>query len=147
MARNINRIIVHCSATNEGEDFSIADIDRWHKIDGYKRKYAPKDAKYKHVGYHYVVNLDGTIDEGRTLEEAGAHTEGYNSHSIGICYVGGHAKDGKPKDTRTKAQKEALIDLLRRLVCKYPTATIHGHREFSNKACPCFDAKEEYRNI
>ena len=78
----------------------------------------------------------------------GAHCSGQNANSIGICYVGGLAKDGKtPKDTRTDAQKHSLLELLKELKAKYPNATIHGHREFAAKACPSFDAKSEYKDI
>ena len=116
---------------------TTAQIDRWHKERGSKK-----------IGYHYVIYLDGSIHEGRKEEEIGAHTVGHNANSIGICYVGGCAKDGRtPKDTRTDAQKNALCGLLSELVKKYPNASIHGHREFANKACPCFDVQAEYKNI
>jgi hypothetical protein len=73
---------------------------------------------------------------------------GHNKHSIGICYIGGCASDGKtPKDTRTPEQKEALLALLRRLKARFPNATIHGHRDFAAKACPSFDAFREYRQL
>lgn len=131
--RNINLIIIHCTATMEGMDFKSDDIDTWHKQRGWKG-----------IGYHYVIDLDGTIEKGRPEEEIGAHCSGKNKNSIGIVYVGGLDKNGKPKDTRTKEQKEAMIGLLLQLLCKYPKATIHGHNEFSNKACPCFNVQKEY---
>ena len=135
--RKITEIIIHCSATPEGRKVTTAQIDRWHKERGFEK-----------IGYHYVIYLDGSIHEGRKEEEIGAHTVGHNANSIGICYVGGCAKDGRtPKDTRTDAQKNALCGLLSELVKKYPNASIHGHREFANKACPCFDVKAEYKNI
>ncbi len=135
--RKITEIIIHCSATPEGRKVTTDQIDRWHKERGFKK-----------IGYHYVIYLDGSIHEGRKEEEIGAHTVGHNTNSIGICYVGGCAKDGRtPKDTRTDAQKNALCGLLSELVKKYPNASIHGHREFANKACPCFDVQAEYKNI
>jgi N-acetylmuramoyl-L-alanine amidase len=88
--------------------------------------------------------LDGTVEKGRDESEIGAHCQGKNKNSIGICYVGGLDINGKPKDTRTKEQKEALWNLLRELLVKYPKATIHGHRDFANKACPSFDVSKEY---
>ena len=84
---------------------------------------------------------------GRPENEVGAHCQGRNSDSIGVCYVGGLDKSGKPKDTRTPLQKQALARLLKQLRAKYPNAVICGHRDFANKACPCFDAKNEYQNI
>lgn len=134
--RSINRIIVHCSATPEGRNNTIADIDKWHRQRGFVQ-----------VGYHYVIHLDGSIHKGRSERVAGAHCVGYNKQSIGICYIGGLAKDGKTaKDTRTEEQKTALLHLIKELKRKYPRATVHGHREFANKACPSFDAKSEYSN-
>ena len=135
--RKINEIIVHCAATPQGKNFKAADIDRWHR-----------ERKMKCIGYHYVVDLDGTVEPGRPESEIGAHCLGHNQYSIGVCYVGGLAADGKtPKDTRTAAQKEALLALLKKLRAKYPNASIHGHRDFAAKACPSFDATREYKNI
>ena len=128
--RKINEIIVHCAATPEGKNFKAADIDRWHR-----------ERKMKCIGYHYVVDLDGTVEPGRPESEIGAHCLGHNQYSIGVCYVGGLAADGKkPKDTRTAAQKEALLALLKKLRAKYPNASIHGHRDFAAKACPSLSA-------
>ena len=135
--RSINEIIVHCAATREGRDFTVEDITRWHKARGFAT-----------IGYHYVIYRDGSIHEGRPLEQIGAHCVGHNKHSIGICYIGGCASDGKtPKDTRTPEQKEALLALLRHLKARFPNATIHGHRDFAAKACPSFDAFREYRQL
>ena len=135
--RKINEIIVHCAATREGRDFTVEDITRWHKARGFAT-----------IGYHYVIYRDGSIHEGRPLEQIGAHCVGHNKHSIGICYIGGCASDGKtPKDTRTPEQKEALLALLRRLKARFPNATIHGHRDFAAKACPSFDAFREYSGL
>ena len=135
--RDIKEIIVHCSATPEGKDFTVEDIRKWHLARG-----------FKDIGYHYVIYRDGSIHKGREESVIGAHCTGHNSYSIGVCYIGGVAKDGKtPKDTRTEAQKESLVKLLKELKAKYPKATIHGHREFANKACPSFDAKKEYSTL
>lgn len=135
--RKITEIIVHCTATQEGKNFTVSDITRWHKQRGFST-----------IGYHYVIYLDGTRHLGRNVNISGAHCENHNSHSIGVCYVGGLASDGKtPKDTRTQAQKTALLALLRELRRIYPMARIYGHRNFANKACPSFDAKREYSTI
>lgn len=135
--RKITEIIVHCSATPEGKDFTVADITRWHKQRGFRT-----------IGYHYVIYRDGSVHTGRPDGEIGAHCVGHNAVSIGICYIGGLAADGKtPKDTRTNEQREALIMLLRRLHAKYPNAKIYGHRDFAAKACPSFDARKEYADL
>ena len=135
--RNINKIIIHCSATPEGKDFTVKDIDTWHRQRGFKK-----------IGYHYVVYRDGTYHRGRADEEIGAHCTGQNANSIGVCYIGGCAKDGRtPKDTRTEAQKVTLLRLLKELKSRYPKAKIYPHYKFAAKACPCFNAEEEYKSI
>ena len=135
--RPINRIIIHCTATPEGRYHTAAEIDRWHKERGFNS-----------IGYHYLIQLDGTRETGRPIETAGAHVKGHNADSIGVVYVGGCDAAMKPKDTRTDAQKAALLCLLRELRTAYPNATIHGHNEFDKgKACPSFDAEAEYANI
>lgn len=136
--RKIDLFIVHCSATPEGKDIKTETIKDWHVNSNH----------WKDIGYHYVIELDGSIHKGRDESVIGAHCSGQNANSIGICYVGGVAKDGKtPKDTRTEAQKNSLLELLKKLKAKYPNATIHGHREFAAKACPSFDAKYEYKDL
>ena len=135
--RTIKEIIIHCADTPEGRDDKAADIDRWHKKRGFDR-----------IGYHYVIDLDGTIEAGRDTECIGAHCKGHNTNSIGICYIGGADRDTlKPKDTRTDEQKKSLLLLLKYLRQRYPDAKIYGHRDFSDKPCPSFDAKKEYESI
>ena len=133
--RKINEIIVHCSATKSGMDFHSKDIDRWHRERGFAK-----------IGYHYVVTLNGDVEQGRHLTEVGAHCKGHNAQSIGICYIGGLAADGKtPLDTRTPQQKASLSRLIKKLKNHYPDAVVHSHSDFAAKACPCFNATEEYK--
>ena len=135
--RNIRKIIVHCTATPKGRDVSVEEIDRWHKARGFRC-----------IGYHYVVALDGTVYAGRPVSEIGAHCTGQNRNSIGIVDVGGLSEDGKrPMDTRTQDQKVALVRTIAELKRKYPGAMVHSHYEFAAKACPCFDAAEEYADL
>lgn len=134
--RTINEIIIHCTATKEGKDFKAKDIDKWHKQRGWKC-----------IGYHYVIDLDGTIEKGREEEQIGAHATNHNRHSIGVVYVGGLDEKGNPKDTRTKEQKDALWKLIVELLVKYPDAQIIGHNEVAAKACPCFDVKKEFESV
>ena len=137
--RKINKIIIHCSATPEGKNFTVEDIRRWHTM-----PVAKGGRGWTDLGYHYVIYLDGSVHPGRPEEKIGAHCKGQNANSIGICYVGGITADGRkiPKDTRTPEQKAALRILLGSLKRKYPEATVHGHREFAAKACPSFDMKD-----
>lgn len=130
--RAIDEIIVHCTATPKGRDVSVEDITRWHRERGFTT-----------IGYHYVVLLDGTIERGRPEEQVGAHCKGHNSRSIGVAYVGGCDKAMRPKDTRTVRQRASLRHLLKELKAKYPTASIHGHNEFADKACPSFNVKTD----
>ena len=135
--RTISELIVHRTATPEGKYFDASLIDKWHKQRGWSG-----------IGYHFVVLLDGTIEYGRDLNKVGAHTKGKNSTSIGITYVGGMDADMKhAKDTRTEVQKESLLLLLKTLKKLHPEAVVYGHRDFSSKACPSFDAKTEYADI
>lgn len=131
--RKVDEIILHCSATKEGQNFKAKDIDAWHKQRGFKG-----------IGYHYVIDLDGTVERGRSEKEIGAHCLNHNARSIGICYIGGLDTGAKAKDTRTPQQKAALAKLVADLKVKYPNATVHGHNEFANKACPCFTVKNEF---
>lgn len=135
--RNITEIIVHCSATPEGKDYTVDDIRKWHLARG-----------FNDIGYHYVIYRDGSIHVGRSESVTGAHCTGHNANSIGVCYIGGmDAANKNPKDTRTPAQKEALLKLLKELKSKYPKAKIYSHNNFAAKACPSFDATKEYSNI
>jgi len=134
--RNIEEIIIHCSATPEGRDVSTEEIRQWHL-----------DRGWSDIGYHFVVELDGTVYDGRPLEIAGAHARGHNSQSIGICYVGGVDSDMEAKDTRTNEQAIALVELITSLKERFPEAIVIGHRDVSEKECPSFDATEEYKYL
>lgn len=134
--RKINLIIIHCTATIEGRDYTVSTIDSWHRQRGFDC-----------IGYHYVIYRDGTVHIGRSIYKVGAHCKGHNANSIGVCYVGGVGKDGNPKDTRTPQQRDALVNLLMRLKRQFPQAVIRGHRDFAAKACPSFDATAEYADI
>ena len=135
--RKIDEIILHCTATPEGEEFSNAQIKASHLARG-----------FSDIGYHYVIGLNGEVRPGRAEAIAGAHCTGHNTRSIGVCYVGGCPKRTTPnwqmagKDTRTLAQRSALEKLVKELLKRYPGSTVHGHNEFANKACPSFNVKE-----
>jgi len=135
--RDINKIILHCSATREGQDISTETIRGWHV----------NERGWSDIGYHYVVLLDGTVDKARPVERQGAHVRGHNKGSIGICYIGGCDADMNPKDTRTDLQKESLTELISYLMDSYEDATLHGHNEFSSKACPSFNVQEVYKEL
>ena len=134
--RTIKEIIVHCTATPEGRDYTVEDIRRQHKAQG-----------WSDIGYHYVIYRNGKLRDGRNVNIIGSHCQGRNAHSIGVVYVGGCDTHMKPKDTRTPEQKETLAKLLTALRIIYPGVEIHGHNEYANKACPSFDVQKEYRNL
>lgn len=131
--RKIDGIIIHCSATPEGRDVTVQTIRQWHKAKG-----------WRDIGYHFIIRLDGTVEQGRPVEQQGAHCTGHNQTTIGVCYIGGVARDGKtPKDTRTDAQKASLLELVKQLQAAHriPSSNIYGHNQFANKACPSFDVQ------
>jgi len=135
--RQINKIIVHCTATPEGRAHTVADVTGWHKERGFNT-----------IGYHWLIGINGELWQGRPEDVIGAHTVGANADSIGISYVGGMTKDMKvSKDTRTEAQKATLLKLLQNLKKTYPGAKIYGHRDFAKKDCPSFNAKKEYQSL
>lgn len=127
-----NFIAIHCSATRPSMDIGVPEIDKWHKAKGWAAG----------CGYHYVIKRDGTLQTGRREDEIGAHVQGYNAESIGVCMVGGVSEDDfrKAENNFTPKQFAALKGLLHLLKTKYPQAKIQGHRDFPNvkKACPSF---------
>ena len=135
--REITKVIVHCAATPEGRDVKTEEIKRWHT----------EERGWSDIGYHWVVELDGSINEGRSEDINGAHCRGHNSDSVGICYVGGSDSEGNPKDTRTEEQRDTLVTLIKEILDRHPDAEVFGHRDFSTKACPSFDAKTEYAGL
>lgn len=145
MARKITHIVIHCSATREGKVITAADIDRMHRDRGFAK-----------IGYHYFIRLDGTVERGRREEEVGAHVSGHNATTIGVCYAGGLDAHGKAKDTRTQAQKAAMVRVVLALIKKYRGVKVVGHRDLSPdrdrdgkverhewvKECPCFSVED-----
>lgn len=126
--RQIDKIIIHCTATPPYRDVSAADIDRWHRGRGWSG-----------IGYNGVIRRDGTFEPGRNVDRIPAHAYGHNGHSIGICLVGGLADDNLPSPEYTKAQWHRLNQVIGQLTCQYPDAVVIGHRDVGNKACPSFD--------
>lgn len=134
--RKIDEIILHCTATPEGEDYTVEQIRQMHLARG-----------FSDVGYHFIIGRDGKVHAGRPEAIAGAHCTGHNTRSIGVSLVGGCPPRSTPnwkklwKDTRTAPQRAALEKLVKELLRRYPGATVHGHNEFANKACPSFNVK------
>lgn len=132
--KTTTEVILHCTATPEGKDYTAETIDKWHKGNGWSC-----------IGYHYIIYRDGTVHRGRPEYTIGAHCQNHNSKSIGICYVGGLEADGKKaKDTRTPEQHKAIIELVRDILSRYKLklSNVHCHNEFATKACPCFTTDE-----
>ena len=127
--RTITLIIIHCSATPQGSSLSFEECRRDHIMHRH----------FRDIGYHYYITRDGVVHEGRPIEKVGAHCEGHNSHSIGVCYEGGLDANRKPADTRTDAQRKALKSLIEDLHQRFPKALIVGHHDLNPaKACPSF---------
>lgn len=145
--KSTTRLVVHCTATREGNFVDATTVDKWHR-----------DQKWAGIGYHYLIRLDGTIEAGRPINAVGSHVAGFNSNSISIVYVGGLDKQGVPKDTRTYEQKASMKLLRKSLLAQYRTIVdTCGHRDLSPdkdgdgvvekhewlKACPCFSVRDE----
>lgn len=131
--RPINELIWHCTATPEGREVSVEEITQWHRQRGWST-----------IGYHKVVHLDGTVSEGRPESVVGAHVARRNTGTIGYVYVGGVDRRGRPKDTRTPAQRETMKRLTEQAIARYSLKKVSGHNQYAAKACPCFDAAAEY---
>lgn len=138
--RKIDKLVIHCSATPAGREFTVADITAWHRERGFST-----------IGYHYVIHLDGRVSLGRPEKQVGAHVAGHNARSIGICYIGGvdANRSTLARDTRTPEQRRAMADLLLDLTKRFPGAEVLGHRDFPKvaKACPSFDVKSWWARV
>ena len=135
-ADSVSYIIIHCTATRETQDYTPEQLKRDHMARG-----------FIDVGYHFYIRKDGTVTQHRKLNEVGAHCRPFNRCSIGVCYEGGLDANGKPKDTRTIAQRGSLVKLLIELKQKFPKAAIRGHNEMPGatiKECPSFRPSTEF---
>lgn len=132
--RPIDTLILHCSATPPDMDIGVAEIDTWHKAQGWKR-----------IGYHFVIRRNGTVERGRPLAQIGAHVEGHNRRTIGICLVGGvrdHGARPPAENNFTPAQWASLRTLVVDLLGRFPKAGVIGHHDVEpHKACPSFDVR------
>ena len=132
--RELERIILHCTATRAGEQINVKQIDKWHR-----------DRGWSEIGYHYVLYADGTIATGRDIRKKGAHVKGHNHDSVGVAYVGGVDSNLVPQDTMTMQQEMAFLHLVNSLRVVFGDMSVHGHNEFSSKACPSFNVQEKYK--
>jgi N-acetyl-anhydromuramyl-L-alanine amidase AmpD len=131
----IKYLTIHCAATPEGRDNSADEVRRW------------DIARFKQPSYHWVIELDGDMHRHLQDSQRGAHVARANTGNIGICYVGGTETlnaGGKPKDTRTEAQKRSMRTLVRTYMERYPGIIVRGHRDWPGvaKACPSFDVQD-----
>ena len=127
----MKRIVCHYSATYEDQDIGAREIDAMHRARGFSR-----------IGYHWVIRLDGTVEDGRPETVAGAHVRGQNAGAIGVCTVGGLRRatgEQVGHDTRTSRQRGAQLALIRGILGRYPGAPILGHRDLAATQCPAYD--------
>lgn len=129
--RNIDTVIIHCAYTPPSMDIGVDEIRQWHKQKG-----------WSDIGYHFVIRRDGTVEAGRTVDLAGAHAKGHNETSIGICLVGGMSDNGDAEFNFTQWQIHQMIDLVEAMRIAHGVTKVIGHRDVSDKTCPCFDVKE-----
>ena len=133
--RPIEESIIHCTGTVPSDLTTVEAVRRYHV----------NTLGWKDIGYHYLIYLDGSIHQGRPIDQAGAHCKNHNQRTIGICYVGGLDVNKKPKDTRTLRQVAAIRQLVQSLKVCFPTIKkVSGHYMYDNKPCPCFDVKKEF---
>jgi len=147
----LQRIVIHCTATPAGREVTFNEIWQWHK--GPK----PGGNGWAHFGYHLLVHLDGSFDHLQklpygpyiTADSIANGAKGYNDSSIHIAYTGGiDATTRRPADTRTEAQKTRLLKLVKMLRNRYGNLPVVGHHDLNkNKACPCYDARTEYKDV
>lgn len=151
MSKPMQYLVIHCTATPEGREVSAAEIRRWHTA-----PVSQGGRGWKQVGYTDMVHLDGRVErlvnnnEDAQVDawEVTNGAAGYNSISRHIVYVGGCDKAGKPKDTRTEAQREALKRYVEDFHARFPQVKIVGHHELNpSKACPSFDVPTWLRSI
>lgn len=139
--RPVNEIIIHCTATqpnwwaDKPTSAKVQEIRRWHKAQG-----------WRDIGYHYLIDRDGTVAEGRPVEQVGAHVKGRNTGTIGVALFGGHgsAATDQFSDHFTLRQANALRGLIAKLQADYGPLAVSGHNQFAAKACPGFNAPEWY---
>ena len=135
--RNIKYIVIHCTASQPNTK-KEAILSYWKNT-----------LKWRSVGYHRLIDANGVIHELAKYEQITNGVKGYNSESIHFSYIGGIDESGRPKDTRTLKQKESLLYLVKQAKKQFPNAIVQGHKDFKGvaKACPSFDAKNEYKAI
>ena len=134
--RPIDEIIIHCSATRPewraGSKTSakVSEIRKWHK-----------DRGWRDIGYHYLIDRDGTVATGRPVEQVGAHVKGHNTGTIGVCLIGGHgsSENDRFEDNYTTEQEDTLRGLLTDLGARYGIDKVTGHNQYAAKACPGFN--------
>ena len=151
MSKPMRYLVIHCTATPEGREVSADEIRRWHTA-----PISQGGRGWKQVGYTDMVHLDGRVErlvdnnEDAQVDpwEVTNGAAGDNSMSRHIVYVGGCDKAGKPKDTRTEAQREALKRYVEDFHARFPQVKIVGHHELNpGKACPSFDVPTWLRSI
>ena len=153
MNNSLNFLVIHCSATPEGKAFYKDDIIRWHTAPVSKG-----GRGWTKPGYSDVVYLDGTLvnlvpfntDDVVDPWELTNGVKGLNAIARHAVYVGGCDNAGKPKDTRTPAQKYALEILVKEAILRHPKILIMGHNQApsaNGKACPSFDVPAWLRSI
>ncbi len=131
IVREINKIIIHCSASDNPDHDDVAVIDRWHRARGWSQ-----------IGYHYFVTKDGEVQIGRPVSKKGAHCKGENYDSIGICFHG--------LESFTHEQFEAGASLVEDLMGEYNVKPVNvfPHNKFNKyKSCPVFNVAEILKRI
>ena len=128
--RDIDTVVVHCSASPQNRGDDAATVHNWHKERGFDG-----------IGYHMVILEDGKMQVGRPEYWAGAHAQYYNANSLGVCLIG-EGGDATPE------QMESLKQLVTGWNHKYNGVHVVGHRDLNpHKDCPGFDAKKWWSTV
>lgn len=133
--RDINEVVIHCTATRpdwwktRSSNQKVAEVKRWHV----------EERGWSDIGYHFLIDRNGTVVSGRPIERTGAHVKGRNKGTVGIALFGGYggAATDLFEDHFTPEQKASLLSLIRE-IDPDGRMRVTGHNEHANKGCPCF---------
>jgi N-acetylmuramoyl-L-alanine amidase len=129
--RRITHLVVHTTATQQSATIA-AILNYWKNTKG-----------WRNPGYHVILPKDGfSVIQDFNLLSNGA--KGFNANGIHISYIGGVDSNGRPLDNRTESQKRLIQVFIEEMVRRFPNLKVIGHNEVANKACPCFQVKNEY---
>tara|TARA_B110000908_G_C10214313_1_gene431939 strand:- start:1087 stop:1500 length:414 start_codon:yes stop_codon:yes gene_type:complete len=106
-------IVVTSTNSTPSEDADLISLDRSHRQLGFIS-----------FRYHYLINRNGKIEQGRGNKTHGQDSKYYNDNSIYIALVGGKSLDGDNVNNFTDEQLESLEVLTSLLKESYPNISV-----------------------